>query len=144
MQAFPHHYKVVASAGAESNVTLSGADKPDLPSAPPAQFDGPGNLWSPEDLIVASIADCFILSFRAIAKMSQLPWQALEVEVEGTLDRVERVTQFTAFNIVAKLTIGSDEERDKAERLLQKAEDTCLISNSLKAVPHLEVEVAVA
>lgn len=143
MQAFPHHYKVSANASEEGNVTLSGADKADLASAPPREFDGPGDLWSPEDLLVASVADCFILSFRAISKMSKLSWQSLDVEVEGTLDRVERLTQFTAFNMVAKLTIASEEDQDKAKLLLQKAEDTCLISNSLKAVPHLETEVTV-
>ncbi|MFC1685062.1 OsmC family protein [Pseudomonadota bacterium] len=143
MQAFPHHYKVQANAGAEGNVVLSGADKDSMESAPPAEFDGPGDLWSPEDLLVASVADCFILSFRAISKMSKLPWASLECRVEGTLDRVERLTQFTEFKIFAKLTIGVEEDVDKAERLLQKAEETCLISNSLKAVPHLETEVVV-
>ena len=143
MQAFPHHYKVQANAGADGNVVLSGADKASMQSAPPAEFDGPGDLWSPEDLLVAAVADCFILSFRAISKMSKLPWESIECRVEGTLDRVERLTQFTEFKIFAKLTIGDEEDKDKAERLLQKAEETCLISNSLKAVPHLETEVVV-
>jgi peroxiredoxin-like protein len=143
MQAFPHHYKVQANASAEGNVILSGADKASMESAPPAEFDGPGDLWSPEDLLVAAVADCFILSFRAISKMSKLPWESLECRVEGTLDRVDRLTQFTEFKMFAKLTIGDEQDKDKAERLLQKAEDTCLISNSLKAVPHLETEVVV-
>ena len=143
MQAFPHHYKVQANAGADGNVVLSGADKVSMESAPPAEFDGPGDLWSPEDLLVASVADCFILSFRAISQMSKLPWESLECRVEGTLDRVERLTQFTEFKMFAKLTIGNEEDKAKAERLLQKAEDTCLISNSLKAVPDLETEVVV-
>lgn len=141
MQAFPHHYKVQANASAEGSVILSGADKTSIESAPPAEFDGPGDLWSPEDLLVAAVADCFILSFRAISKMSKLPWASLECRVEGTLDRVDRLTQFTEFRIFAKLTIDDEEDRDKAERLLEKAEETCLISNSLKAAPHLETEV---
>jgi peroxiredoxin-like protein len=143
MQAFPHHYKVEAKAGFTGNVVLSGAALPSLDSAPPAAFDGPGNLWSPEDLLVASVADCYILSFRAISQMSKLSWTSLECRVEGILDRVERVTQFTAFKISARLEIGDEKDRERAERLLQKAEENCLIANSLKAAPSLETEVAV-
>ena len=143
MQAFPHHYKVQANAGSDGNVILAGADKTSIESAPPAAFDGPGDLWSPEDLLVAAVADCFILSFRAISKMSKFPWESIECRVEGTLDRVERVTQFTEFKMFAKLTIGDEGDKDRAERLLQKAEETCLVSNSLKADPHLETEVVV-
>lgn len=144
MQAFPHHYKVAATASHDGNVTLAGDNKPSLESAPPAEFDGPGDLWSPEDLLVAAVADCFILSFRAISGMSKLSWNSIECQVEGTLDRVERVTQFTEFSISAKLTIEDESDIEKAKLLLQKAEDVCLISNSLKATPHLDVEVVLA
>lgn len=143
MQAFPHHYEVEAKAGYSGNVRLSGAALPSFESAPPAAFDGPGDLWSPEDLLVASLADCFILSFRAISQMSKLSWESIECRVEGTLDRVERVTQFTAFKISAKLRVAAEKDKERAERLLQKAEETCLISNSLKAKPHLDIEVVV-
>ena len=140
MQAFPHHYEVEAKAGYSGNVHLSGATLPRLESAPPAAFDGPGDLWSPEDLLVASVADCYILSFRGISQMSKLSWESIECRVEGTLDRVERLTQFTAFQISAKLKIAEEKDKERAERLLQKAEETCLISNSLKAEPHLDIE----
>jgi peroxiredoxin-like protein len=143
MQPFPHHYQVEAKAEATGNVTLSGATLTAFESAPPAAFDGPGDLWSPEDLLVAAVADCFILSFRAVSKMSKLAWEEIECRVEGTLDRVDRVTQFTAFQISVKLRIGDGQDKERAERLLQKAEETCLVSNSLKANPQLQVEVVV-
>ena len=48
---------------------------PDLETAPPPEFDGPGGLWSPENLLCAAVADCFILTFRAIASFSRLSWR---------------------------------------------------------------------
>jgi hypothetical protein len=33
----------------------------------PREFDGRGNQWSPESLLAAALADCFVLSFRAVA-----------------------------------------------------------------------------
>jgi uncharacterized OsmC-like protein len=59
------------------------------------------------------------------------------------LDRVERVTQFTALQIHARLTVPSGANEDQAHRLLAKAEETCLVTNSLEVRPHLEAVVEV-
>lgn len=72
MQSFPHHYTVAASALPEGDVSLNSGGLDPIYSAPPIEFGGQGNRWSPENLLVAAVADCFILSFRAIASVSQL------------------------------------------------------------------------
>lgn len=142
MQDLPHHhYLVAANAKATDNVVLSSTGVPDLVSAPPAEFGGPGDQWSPESLLVAAVADCFILSFRAIARASRLEWDSLTCEVEGILDRVDRLTQFTGFNVSAMLDVPAGTDQAKAQRLLEKAEHACLITNSLKAESHLEASV---
>ena len=89
MQDFPHHYRVGATAEPDGDVSLTGDGLDAIASAPPAEFGGPGDRWSPETLLVAAVADCFILSFRVIARASKLPWISLKCEVEGTLERRE-------------------------------------------------------
>jgi organic hydroperoxide reductase OsmC/OhrA len=143
MQDLPHHYIVSAGAKVAGNVLLSGDGVADLESAPPAEFGGPGDQWSPESRLVAAVADCFILSFRAIARASRLEWDSLSCQVEGTLDRIERVTQFTGFAVTATLDVPADTDESKAQRLLEKAEQACLVTNSLKAGSHLEATVRV-
>jgi organic hydroperoxide reductase OsmC/OhrA len=132
---------VAAVARAEGDVALESERLPPLASAPPAQFDGPGDRWSPETLLVAAIADCFVLTFRTIARASKLPWLALRCDVVGVLDRVERVTQFTEFKTRASLRLPFGGEDQRAARLLLRAEETCLITNSLKGVNHLEIQI---
>jgi len=144
MQDLPHHYVVSADANAVGNVVLSSSGVNDLPSAAPAEFGGPGDQWSPESLLVAAVADCFILAFRAVAKASKLEWDSLTCSAEGVLDRVDRVTQFTAFNVTATLSVPPEVDESKAHRLLEKAEQVCLITNSLKAESHLEATVRVS
>ena len=144
MQDLPHHYIVKAEAQTAGNVTLSSTGAPDLPSAPPAEFGGPGDQWSPESLLVAAVADCFILSFRAIARASRFEWESLGCEVEGTLERIERVTQFTVFDVTATLKIAAGSDEDRARKLLEKAEHVCLITNSLKAEFHLEINIQIS
>lgn len=141
MQQLPHSYVVSAGAEAESNVTLSSDGLESVTSAPPEAFGGPGDLWSPETLLVAAVADCFILSFRAIARASAFSWSDLQCRVDGTLDKVDRENRFVAFTVHASLTISSDADEAKGEKLLHKAEQLCLITNSLIADSHLSVEI---
>ena len=144
MQPFPHHYAVVAAADEASDVTLDSKGLPTLPSAPPTEFGGAGKRWSPETLLVAAVVDCFVLTFRGIATMSKLRWISLTCEATGTVDRIERVTQFTAIEIRARLRVPAGANVDQAQRLLMRAEETCLVTNSLKVAPHLEAAVEVA
>ena len=141
MQPLPHHYTVSSHSSSESNVTLAAEGLPDLESAPPKEFDGPGDKWSPESLLVAAIADCFILSFKAVAKASKFDWLDLQCEVTGTLDKHKKVTRFVQFDVKATLTISTDAKVDFATKLLEKAEQVCLITNSLAGESHLTTEI---
>jgi organic hydroperoxide reductase OsmC/OhrA len=144
MQDLPHHYVVSADANSVGNVVLSSSGVADLVSAAPAEFGGPGDQWSPEALLVASVADCFILSFRAVARASKMDWVSLTCSAEGVLERIDRVTQFTRFNVSATLDVPLGTDESKAHRLLEKAEQVCLVTNSLKAESHLEAAVRIA
>ena len=144
MQPFPHLYSASAHAEPDADVTLTSGVLPAMRTAPPAEFGGPGDRWSPETLFVAAIADCFLLTFRAVAHASKLPWISLNCDVDATLDRVEHVTQFTASTLRARLTVPAGTDEAQARRLLEKAERGCLVTNSLKFVPRLEAEVACA
>ena len=144
MQDFPHHYVVAASASADSTVELQSPGLDDLESAGPAEFGGPGDLWSPETLLVAAVADCFILSFRATARAARLEWNSLSCDVVGQLDRVDKVTRFTAFTVKATLEVPEGTDEDKARGLMEKAEKHCLVTNSMLAESHLEATVRIA
>lgn len=144
MQELPHHYAVTAAGGVVGEVELAAERLPRLRSASPTEFDGPGDRWSPETFLVGAVADCFILTFRAVARASKLSWTSLQCDVTGTLDRVDRVTQFTHLDIHPHLTVPAGTDSDQARRALQKAERGCLISNSLKASIHMEPLVDVA
>ena len=143
MQAFPHRYRVKGAGGVTGVVELTADRLPMLPSASPIEFDGPGDRWSPETLLVGAVADCFILTFRAVAKASRVSWISLDCEVTGTLDRVDHVTQFTRFDIAARLVVPAGENADQARRALEKSERTCLVSSSLKGSIGLDASVDV-
>lgn len=144
MHPFPHHYQVHAVSRPEGDVVLSAEGLEPILSQPPVQFDGPGNRWSPETLLCAALADCLLMTFRAIARASRIEWESLEVSVEGRLEREDRNSHFTHFRVQARLRIAAGGDPGLAERALHKAEAGCLISNSLKATRELVAEVVVA
>lgn len=139
MHPYPHRYRVNASAAPAGTVDVTSAGLPDLATAPPVEFDGPGDAWSPETLLCAALVDCFILTFRAVARASKFEWSKLDCWVDGTLDRAQGATQFTRFAVHATLTVAGQLDEAKARALLERAERTCLISNSLKSVRTLEI-----
>lgn len=143
MQDFPHHYQVGARLDdPTADVVIVANGLPDLPTAPPVEFGGPGDRWSPETLLVAAVCDCFVLGFKVIASASRLTWSKLDVRVAGTLDRVDKKMRFTHIAIAAELTVPA-EQAARAPRILEKAEANCLVMNSLSAVVNLESKIVV-
>lgn len=141
MHPYPHLYQVRAAARPDGDVPIDADRLPRLQTNAPAEFDGPGDRWSPEALLCAAVADCFLLSFRAVARASKFDWQSLDCSVAGTLDRVEGKTRFTRMHVKATLRVAAGTDEARAVKLMEKAEQVCLISNSLLAERHLEPTV---
>lgn len=141
MHPFPHLYTARASAGPQDDVLLAAAGLEPIASRPPVEFDGPGDRWSPETLLCAALADCLLMTFRAIAKASRMPWEALEISVQGRLEREQGNSRFTHFHIEADLRVPAGVDGALAERALHKAEAGCLVSNSLSASRELVARV---
>jgi peroxiredoxin-like protein len=141
MHPLPHTYTVRAGSDAVGTISIAADGLPELASVAPKEFDGPGDQWSPEALLCASIASCFILTFRAVARVSKIEWRRLECRVEGVLERVDGVMQFTRFVTHANLTVPADAHMELCKRSLEKAEHGCLVANSLKSQRELRAQV---
>ena len=137
----PHDYTASAQVAPGSLVALESPGLPTLESGAPAAFGGSGNEWSPETLLTAAVADCFVLSFRAIAAASKFDWIDIQCEATGVLDKVERAIQFSGFQLQATLTVAEGADASRAERLLEKSKQACFITNSLKAPVELSIQL---
>ena len=144
MHPYPHTYIASATGEGRGFVTVASPQVPGLQAAPPPEFDGPGGVWSPETLLCASLANCFILTFRAVSRAARFEWSRLECRVEGVLERVGRTPQFTRYTTFAKLTVPEGVDAAKARELLERAEHGCLIANSLTGSRALEIQISVA
>jgi len=111
-------------------------------SAPP-EFLGRSGVWTPEDFFVASVVSCYVSTFSSMADISKLQFVSLEVEAEGRLEKVDGAWRFVQVYLRPDLQIEHERDRERAIRLLEKAEKGCLIARSISAQTILEHTVVV-
>ena len=109
----------------------------------PAEFGGLEGRWTPEELLLASVASCYTTTLRTIAGGVEFDFTDLQVEASGTVRKVDSGYSFTQIVVRPNLKIASAEERDRAIEVLKRAERLCLVSRALgtmvKFEPQLEV-----
>jgi peroxiredoxin-like protein len=143
MKPLPHIYEVHLAGGADGYCKVSADGMPELQSAPPLDFDGPGDAWSPEHLLLAAVETCFLFTLRSVARASKLEFASLELSGEGKVDRKDGATRFTEIILRPRLRLPAGADKERALRVIEKSEKACLVSASLATPVRLEPEVLV-
>ncbi|RRQ46667.1 OsmC family protein [Chryseobacterium sp. SC28] len=130
-----HYYNVHISW---KNTRLGEMFSPELSQSievatPPPFPKGIEGIWSPEHLFTAAVSSCLMTTFLAIAENSKLEFESFECQSKGKLEQVEGRYLMTEVILEPIVTISQEADREKAEKVLQKSESNCLISNSVKA-----------
>ena len=112
-------------------------------ATPPEFSNGIPGIWSPEHLLVAAVNSCLMTTFLAIAENSKFNFSDFQCRANGKLEKVDNKYLITEISLHPFVTISDEREKEKAERILQKAEAACLISNSVKSkvIMHPEINV---
>lgn len=135
----PHEYRVTATweGGRKGKVSAEGI-APAIQFSTPPEFKGDPGHWTPEHLLVAAVASCYIATLYALADLSKMEFLGLDLLVEGKLGKPEGKLRFTEITLKPTLNIAQHRDRELANRLLAKAEQGCLIARSLACPVHLE------
>lgn len=117
---------------------------PEMTVASPPAFGGPPGIWSPEHLFVLAATTCWMTTFLAVAEASKLEVAAIDCSGKGILDKGEdRRFRIASIALQPTVTIFHEEDRERAIRLIEKAETACLIRNSIRSEVTLEPQVLV-
>ena len=123
----------------ERRGALFSAGLPSIQVASPPEFKGHEGVWTPEHLFVSAVSACFMTTFLAIAELSKLEFDEFSASAIGTLKKVDgKGYLITEIVIRPSLLIRHACDEDRALRILEKAENNCLISNSINSVVRLE------
>jgi peroxiredoxin-like protein len=110
----------------------------------PPEFGGEAEMWSPETFFLAAVASCFISTFRTVSEYSKFDSVALDVTVDGKIEKEQGGFRFAEVTVRPVLTVATDEDTDKGLKLLLKSESACLVSRSLNARVSIEPVVQVS
>lgn len=140
-----HEYRVKALCnGSRKGVLRAEAVSPAISFSAPPEFFGEAGLWTPEHFLVASVASCFVSTFSGIAERSRMEFASCSLEAAGLLGREDGAWRFTEIKLSPRVALLKEEDRDRAMRLLEKAERSCLVARSLQCkitmLPSVEVE----
>lgn len=110
--------------------------------ATPPQFPGGMEaIWSPEHLFTSAVLSCFMTTFLAIAENSKLPFKSFSCKAYGKLEKVEGKYLMSAVELKPVLVLEDETLAEKAKRILAKAEEHCLITNSVKSAVTMDATV---
>lgn len=139
-----HEYQVNVIGSGEKTGMLSaeGDGLPELPFASPPEFGGPDSIWSPEHLFVASVAGCLMTTFRSIAARSGVEVLDYSDEATGIMRKgSDGLYSIEQIMLRPTIVISDDSKTDRARRLIERAEEVCLIGRSIKSLVVLEARV---
>lgn len=102
-------------------------------ATPPEFPKGIPGTWSPEHLFTASVSSCLMTTFLAIAENSKLQFVSFTCKSKGKLENVNGKLVMSEIILEPHVAIRNEGDRERAEKILQKSEAACLISNSIKS-----------
>ena len=112
--------------GSTTDACIEVATPPEFPKGIPG-------IWSPEHLFTAAVSSCLMTTFLAIAENSGLAFTSFRCGSKGILDKREGKLAMTQIELYPEVTVTREADRERALRVIQKAEANCLISNSVTA-----------
>jgi organic hydroperoxide reductase OsmC/OhrA len=123
---------------------ISSEGRPDIEASSPPEFKGEPGFWTPEDMFVASVNLCTLMTFVAFAQRKELEFVSYESAAEGVLEFVEGKYRFTEVILHPHLVLRSEADIGRAQQILDDAHKGCLVSNSLTAAVKVFPEIRVA
>lgn len=94
-------------------------------------FLGTDDRYNPEDLLVASLSACHMLSYLAVCARKNIAVTAYHDEAWGKMEMLEGKLRFTQVILRPVVAITNTSNLEKARRLHHNAHETCFIANSV-------------
>jgi organic hydroperoxide reductase OsmC/OhrA len=120
--------------GRSYRVTIDG--KPELLMSADAAFRGDGSMYNPEDLFLASISGCHMLSYLALCARRGVSVISYEDHSSGILRLEGGGGSFEQVTIAPIVTIADGGQTMLATELHDRAAECCFIGNSCRVPIH--------
>jgi organic hydroperoxide reductase OsmC/OhrA len=142
-----HHFegrvqwRAGAAPPATGNHRVEFAGRPVLEVSGAPQYRGDGTKLNPEELLVASLASCQLLTYLALAERAGIRVLGYEDVPVGTLAIADRKMRVTEILLRPRITVAPGSDLAAARGLVERAHDGCFIGNSIACAVRIEPEI---
>ncbi|RYG71786.1 OsmC family peroxiredoxin [Lentibacillus lipolyticus] len=142
-----HHFHLKADwpGGRNSTGAIDAGNLKTNISIPP-EMDGPGVGTNPDEMLLGAAATCYVITLAAMIERAELPLQEMDLNSEGIVDVTGGVTTYKKIihkPYVALNNGASEKDYEKLQKLVQKAEASCMISRAVKGNVEIEVQAKI-
>lgn len=124
-------------------VLLTADGKPDLLGSADPTFHGDADRWNPEELLVAALSQCHLLSYLHSAVNHGVVVTAYEDSPVGTMAQVGQGGRFTEVVLHPRVTVADASMLDTAREIHHEASENCFIAASVNFPVRHEPETLV-
>jgi organic hydroperoxide reductase OsmC/OhrA len=123
---------------------VSAAGRPTLAASSDPTFRGDADRWNPEQLLVAALSQCHLLSYLHVCAVSDVVVVAYEDRADGEMVTTdEGGGQFTEVTLRPVVTVADASMVESARGLHARAHELCFISSSVNFPVRHEPEIRV-
>jgi organic hydroperoxide reductase OsmC/OhrA len=126
------HYKAY---GREHTITAGGrasVEQPPILGSSDQTFHGDADRWNPEELLLAALSQCHLLSYLHVAARHGVIVTAYTDAAIGTMEQLPAGGgRFTSVTLRPRVTIGDPEQITLADALHAEAARECFIAASV-------------
>ncbi|MBA2175179.1 OsmC family protein [Halobacillus locisalis] len=139
-----HHFHLKADwPGGRDNVGYIESDKLKTKISIPKEMNGPDIGTNPDEMLLGAAATCYIISLAALIERAALPLKEMDMQSEGIVDVTDGV--FTYQTIIHKPRVvlkadATDKDLKQLNRLVDKAEKSCMISKAIQGNVELQMQ----
>lgn len=126
--------------GRQHRILVDG--KPELRASADPMFRGDAATHNPEDLLLAAVSSCHMLSYLALCARASI--NVLDYHDEATGDLVfdgRGGGKFEEITLHPVVTVANPDDRGRALALHEKAHELCFIANSCSVPIHHQAEI---
>lgn len=118
-------------------------DKLTLTGSADPTFLGDAGLVNPEELLVAALSSCHMLSYLAWCALEGVEVVAYEDSAEGLMAEQRGAGEFKRVTLHPRVTVAPGTDMAKAEALHKKAHEVCFIARSVNFPVEHKAEISV-
>jgi organic hydroperoxide reductase OsmC/OhrA len=132
-----------ASYSREYRIEIKG--KPPISGSADPAYRGDPALSNPEDMLLAALSACHMLSYLAVCALGKIKVVAYEDAATGTLTEIApQRSAFTDVLLHPRVVIAAVGDIAKARALHEQAHKICFIANSVNFPVRHEPEISLA